>query len=240
MDWEHTEVMHPGLQRGPLGMSLSARALPACCCVLAIRLFLPLQAVAAAEPERSVGVYMSSGKAHRLWSVQRYTGYKSHRVGLFKETAAGQADVLGIPVQLSVRGEINREALSGTISLRKDQVPKHEWDGTPYLLTLDGNWQIAVLCVPRLIFFPDSPVRPALHLGAGLSWLHRRLLQEGTHYNFNLLAGAGLDADIGGHWSLFADCRWEHYSNGGRMYLTNRSVIGLESVNAMIGIRRHL
>ena len=187
------------------------------------------------------GFYASRGQALRIWARKRYSGYEPTCAGAFIERVIGEPVILAMPSQVRLRVEFRHERLAGTIALFEDQVAPAKRDGgEPYLKELDGNWNLAGLFVPRLVLFPSWPVRPTLHAGFGLSWLNRRVLDEGTHYNYNLLAGLGMEADMTARWMLFADCRWEHYSNGGRMYLTNRAVIGIESVNAVVGIRRSL
>lgn len=194
----------------------------------------------AEPPQRRVwgGAYGASGTSKRLWSVKEYQGYKTDRAGLFREVESFDLVPLPVSAQWSVRYELRVERLSGTIELEEAQVLPEKRTGGPYRKSLDSYWQVAGLCVPRLVLFPDSPVRPSLHVGFGLSLMNKKIIEDGTLYNYNLLGGAGLEADVSKRWSVFADCRLEHYSNGGRMYLTNKTAIGLESVSGVVGVRR--
>ena len=184
------------------------------------------------------GAYGSSGTAQHLWSVKQYTGYENQRVGVFEERETGEWVRSSIPLQWSMRYELRYERLFGSVHLVPDQVVREKRTGGPYVRDLDGLWQVALLWVPRLVAFPDSPVRPSVHAGLGLSWMNEKILEDGTYYNFNILAGCGIESDLSAQWALLIDCRWEHYSNGGCMYLTDKTAIGLESVNGMIGVRR--
>ncbi|MEI7435433.1 MAG: acyloxyacyl hydrolase [bacterium] len=194
--------------------------------------------VAASKAKVWYGAYVSGGSTKRLWSVKEYTGYKPGRVGLFREAEIGDGTHPGIPWRWSVRYELMCERLSGTVELVEDQVPPDERTGGPYMKSLNGLWQLAGLWVPRVVFFPNSPVRPSLHAGIGLSVMNEKILEEGTYYNFNFVGGGGVEADISKLWSVFVDCRLEHYSNGGAMSLTDKAVIGLESISCVLGVRR--
>lgn len=184
------------------------------------------------------GVFGSGGDSIRLWSTKEYSGYQPVRAGAFVEKEAGAWLPRPSLWTWSMRYELEVERLAGTIELVEHQVPAEDRDGGPYMRTLDGLWQLAGICVPRVVFFPDSPVRPSLHAGLGLSWMNEKVIKNGTYYNYNIVGGAGIEADISRQWSLFADCRLEHYSNGGCMYLTDRVAIGLESINCVVGVRR--
>jgi hypothetical protein len=183
------------------------------------------------------GFYVSRGISHRFWSIKNYKGYENNTLGLFEEWEMARWTSSIIPCMASVRGELRYMDLFGTIELVEKQVPLEKCDGGPYLKDLSSLWQIAALCVPRLVLFPNSVFRPSLHAGVGLSVLNDKILENGTIYNYNLLAGCGFEVDFLRQWSMLADIRLEHFSNGGRMYLTNRAVIGLESVSGMIGLR---
>ena len=184
------------------------------------------------------GAYFSDGTTMRLWSVKEYKGYRPQRLGVFREAEIGDGTHPTIPWRWSSRYELVCERLSGDIELVEDQVPPAERTGGPYMKSLDGLWQLAALWVPRVVFMPDWPVRPSLHAGIGASMMNKKILEDGTYYNFNFVGGAGLEADITKLWSIFADCRLQHYSNGGAMSLTDKAVIGLESISYVIGVRR--
>ena len=194
--------------------------------------------VAASKAKVWYGAYVSDGTTKSLWSVKEYKGYKPYRLGLYREAEYGDGTPSAIPWRWSARYELQCERLSGTIELVENQVPPEERNGGPYPKSLDGLWQVAGLWVPRVVFFPESPVRPSLHLGIGLSYMNKKILEDGTYYNYNFVGGGGVEVDVSRLWSLFVDCRLEHYSNGGAMSLTHKAVIGLESISCVLGVRR--
>ncbi|MDD4872292.1 MAG: acyloxyacyl hydrolase [Kiritimatiellae bacterium] len=200
---------------------------------------LPSEAVESdgGAKDRWAGFYVSHGISHRFWSTKNYKGYENNTLGLFEEWETTRWTSSIIPYMASVRGELRYMDLLGTIELLEKQVLPEGRDGGPYLKNLSSLWQIAVLCVPRLVFFPNSSFRPSFHAGIGLSLLNDKVLDDGTRYNFNLLTGCGLEIDFFRQWTMLADIRLEHFSNGGLMYLTNRAVIGMESVSGVIGLR---
>ena len=193
---------------------------------------------AADDPaQRWIGGYAARGEHYHLWSAGEYFGYENAAAAGFVEWPTVWSVPLPIRNAQTVRTELRYEYLWGTIPLHENQVPAEERHGRPYYTTLD-NHQIAGLLSRRFVFLPDHTFRPTLHLGGGLSLLDHKILKEGTLYNFNFFGGCGAEADFTTEWSAFMDVRWEHFSNGGRMYLTDAAVIGLESVSGVVGLRR--
>ena len=193
---------------------------------------------AAQDPDqRWIGGYAARGEHHHLWSSGDYVGYENAAAAGFVEWPTAWPLPLPIRTEQTLRAELRYEHLWGTIALLENQVPAEERHGGPYSTTLDHQ-QVASLLVRRFIFLPDHTFRPTIHVGAGLSILDHRILKEGTLYNFNFLGGCGSEIDLIGEWSAFVDVRWEHFSNGGSIYLTDAAVIGLESVSGVVGLRR--
>lgn len=186
--------------------------------------------------KRWVGLAGSQGKNHHLWSATDYKGYKNWTAGMFMEWETDAWVPLSLDMEHTLRVELRYQDIWGTIPLTSDQVPPEKRNGGPYFTTLD-HYTIALLLVRRWVFFPQYFIRPNLHLGFGLSILNKTLLEDGTLHNFNFDGGCGLELDINKQWSTFVDVRWEHFSNGGQIYMTNAAVIGLESVNGVFGIR---
>jgi len=192
---------------------------------------------AAANPaQRWVGGYAARGEHHHLWSAGEYFGYQNAAAAGFVEWPTASSIPLPLRNEQTVRAELRYEYIWGTIPLHENQVPAEERRGGPYSTTLD-NHLIAGLLGRRFVLLPGHPFRPTLHLGAGFSLLDHKILKEGSLYNFNLFGGCGSEFDLAGEWSAFLDVRWEHFSNGGSMYLTDAAVIGLESVSAVVGLR---
>lgn len=184
-----------------------------------------------------IGVYGSTGTQYHIFSANQYKGHKQNALAVFLEReSSGYWVPMPVETQRTYRWELRYMDISGTIEIEEVQVPEEKRDGGPYYVTLDHS-QIALLCIRRWVFLPDYFIRPSIHLGLGFSMLDKKILEEGTLYNFNLIGGAGLEMDISPSWTTYFDVRWEHYSNGGKMGLTDAAVIGPESINAVLGIR---
>lgn len=194
----------------------------------------------AAPPKKSkktwIGAYGSTGTQFHIFSANQYKGHKQNALAVFLERESGYWVPLPVETQRTYRWELRYMDISGTIEIEEVQVPKEKRDGGPYFVTLD-HYQVALLCIRRWVFLPDYFIRPSFHLGLGFSMLDKKILEEGTRYNFNLVGGAGLEVDLSSRWTTYFDVRWEHYSNGGKMGLTDAAVIGPESINAVLGIR---
>ena len=140
------------------------------------------------------------------------------------------------------RGEMRYSKLWGTIPLSTDQLTDEELveqAPPPYSTKLDHQ-QITFLVVRRWIFLPDHYIRPYLELGLGISVLDKNIITDGTIWSFDFVGGGGVEIDLNQKWTLFAGCRAAHFSNGGQMYLTNKAVIGPESINGVFGVRYEL
>jgi len=80
--------------------------------------------------------------------------------------------------------------------------------------------------------------RPYAELGAGLSVLAHPLIDNGTNWNFSLLAGVGLEKQIGSvpfHVAL----RAEHFSNFAGLWRQlgfAKANIGVEAVVLSVGL----
>ncbi len=186
--------------------------------------------------KRWIGLTGSWGGHHHLWSATDYKGYKNKTAGVFMEWETEAWVPVPVNMEHTLRLELHYQDIWGTIPLTSDQVPPEKRNGGPYGTTLD-HYNIALLLIRRWVFFPEYFIRPNLNLGFGISVLNKTVLEDGTIHNFNFVGGGGLEADINRQWSAFMDVRWEHFSNGGQIYLTNAAVIGLESINGVFGLR---
>ncbi|MFZ5572077.1 MAG: acyloxyacyl hydrolase [Thermodesulfobacteriota bacterium] len=194
---------------------------------------------AAAETDlkkKWAGAFGSFGKHHHIWSASDYKGYENKAFGVFMEWETGQWLPLPVDTERTLRVDLRYSRLSGTIEITEDQVPPEKRTGGPYYTTLD-QYLVSLMAVRRWIFLPEYWIRPTLHLGFGISLLNETILEDGTLHNFNFSGGGGLEADITKQWSAFLDCSWEHFSNGGQIYLTNSACIGPESINGVFGVR---
>jgi hypothetical protein len=186
--------------------------------------------------KRWIGAYGAIGTQYHIFSANDYKGYKQNALAVFWEQETGPWIPLPLKSERTMRWELRYSEPRGTIEIVEEQVPKRKRDGGPYYVTLD-LYQVALIGVRRWVFLPDYMVRPSVHLGLGFSLTNRKILEEGTYYAFNLIGGLGLEADVTKRWSAYFDVRWEHYSNGGKMGLTDADVIGPESINAVFGLR---
>jgi hypothetical protein len=184
-----------------------------------------------------VGIMGSAGSHYHLWSANTYTGYKTASVGAFYEWESERAKFFSAELGRTWRVELRYAYLWGTVPIDEDQASDDDLlRGPPYSVTLDQH-KISLVGVRRWIFLPDYPVRPTTHLGFGMSVVHEPILERGTIWAFDFVGGVGLEADLNERWCLMADVRWEHFSNGGDMGLTNGRVIGPESVNLVLSLR---
>ncbi len=154
------------------------------------------------------------GQDFHLFSKQEYHGYRNGALGLV----------------ISPRGwkgfgfELRAERVWGTIDLGDDQFPP-DWDGT-YPKTTDMDHGMAgVMPVWRCRLWRGLEFEG----GVGLTWLSRDLLQDGSRWNFLLMAGFRWRF-AGGKHPLAVGLRFEHFSNGGDIGFTDEAVIGRESV----------
>lgn len=194
-----------------------------------------------ADRKRWVGyMHGNLGRPFHIWSAKTYDGYKNISHGIFMERETGALIPESSFTYQTLRIELRYLRMWGTIELKDDQVPREEYlMGGPFYTTLDHD-RFAVTAVRRWIVFPASPIRPSIHLGFGLSWTDKPILKEGTNYNFDFVGGVGVEFDITEKLSGNIGTRWEHFSNGGAIYLTNKRVIGPESINLLISIRHEI
>ena len=156
-----------------------------------------------------------------LFSQREYHGYRNGALGLV--VSPGRWRGFGV--------EFRAEHLWGTIGLGEDQFPPG-WDGTgPRTVTLD-HWLAGILPLWRGTLWRGLEFEG----GAGMTWLDRVILEDGSRWNFLLMAG--LRWRFGGSEGPVAvGLRFEHISNGGDIGFTDASVIGLESVALSVAWR---
>jgi len=191
---------------------------------------------------RWIGAMASYGSAMHIWSDRTYTGYENWSAGIFMEWESPRKSIFSVDIAPVWRGEVQYSKLWGTIPLSSDQLTDEELaleEDDKYDTTLDHQ-QITFLAIRRWIFVPDHYIRPYLELGLGISFTDKLILTDGTIYAFDFIGGGGVEIDLNQKWTLQASCRAAHFSNGGQMYLTNKQVIGPESIKGVIAIRYEL
>jgi len=193
------------------------------------------------ESKRWIGcMHGTLGRPYHIWSAKTYDGYKNISNSVFMEWETDALISTSTLLNQTLRVEVRYLKLWGTIGLKDDQVSEEEYlQGRPFYTTLDHK-RFAITGVRRWIIFPYYPIRPSVHLGFGISWTDKSILKEGTNYSFDFVGGLGVEFDITNKLSGNIGARWEHFSNGGAIYLTNKRVIGPESINLLISIAHEI
>jgi opacity protein-like surface antigen len=187
--------------------------------------------------KRWIGMNGSWGRSHHIWSDREYYGYRNSQFGIFYEREIDPLFSLGLNIEHTFRAEFRYATLWGRIPLSDDQVSDEEAERTDeHYMTLDHK-QVVFLGIRRWVFLPDSFIRPNLHLGFGISVTDELIIEGGTLYAFSFTGGGGIDMDVSDRWTIFSEVSWEHFSNGGQMFMTNKRVIGPESINTRFGVR---
>jgi len=209
------------------------------CCLLTSSALSQESTAENSKPDKSEGrswwgVMGSYGRHTHIWSSSVYVGYKTWSAGAFYEWESPRLTVLPFDVGRNWRVEFRYAKLWGTIPLDPDQVTDEvRAEGPPFWTKLDHQ-KISIVGVRRWIFLPDSFIRPSLFFGFGMSLLDDTIIEDGSVHNFDFVGGAGIDVDIAKRWILSGEARFEHFSNGGQIGLTNSDVIGPESLNMVL------
>jgi hypothetical protein len=185
-----------------------------------------------------VGFLGSWGRHHHIWSSSDYKGFRNRHFGLFMEWEDDPLKLLSVDMDRTWRVELRYAKLYGTFKIDDDQVVKERLvEGQQNWVTLDDHYSISLIGVRRWVFLPKQVIRPNVHLGFGFSVMNQSVIENGTIWHFNFVGGGGLEYDLNKKWTIYGDVRWEHFSNGGQIYLTNKDVIGPESINIVLGVR---
>ncbi len=187
--------------------------------------------------KRWIGLDGSWGRSHHIWSDREYFGYRNSQLGIFYEWETDPYISFGLDVEHTYKAVFRIATLWGTIPLSDDQVSDERAAQTDEHETTLDHKQVLFLGIRRWTFLPDSFIRPNLHLGFGFSITDELIVEDGTLFAFSFTGGGGVDIDVSDRWTIFTEASWEHFSNGGQMYLTNKRVIGPGSLNARFGFR---
>ena len=107
--------------------------------------------------------------------------------------------------------------------------PTADWD----------HYQVAVTPFYRLYYPLSRKTRLYAEVGAGFSWLNKPLVDNGTQWNFSLMAGVGIEREIY-QTPCYAVLRAEHFSNGAQLWNKfgfDKANIGLETAVLGVGVR---
>jgi len=109
--------------------------------------------------------------------------------------------------------------------------PTADWD----------HYQVAITPFYRVYYPLSTKTRPYGEIGVGFSWLNKPLVDNGTNWNFSLIAGLGIEREIY-KIPFYVVLRGEHFSNGATLWSKfgfTKSNIGLETVVLGMGVRFH-
>jgi hypothetical protein len=109
------------------------------------------------------------------------------------------------------------------------KAPTADWD----------HYQVAITPFYRFYYPLSGKTRLYAEAGAGFSWLNKPLVDNGTQWNFSIMAGVGIEREIY-KIPCYAVLRAEHFSNGAQLWSKfgfDKSNIGLETAVVGIGVR---
>ena len=219
-----------------------------------LTVFLPLQRVcadpgnSAEEPERPFKSYLVSleyGWPAQFLSTQKYANFQVVTLILSREWEYRSllmperwnlAESFLVEFRLSkiwgkdiplMLDEVSQENL--VKAQNEGRWPTADWD----------HYQVGVTPFYRL-YYPLSPkTRFYAEVGAGFSWLNKPLVDNGTNWNFSMMAGVGIEREIY-KIPCYAVLRAEHFSNGAQLWNQfgfDKANIGLETAVLGVGVR---
>ena len=219
-----------------------------------LTVLLPVQAVGAdpgssgEEPKRPFKSYLSSleyGWPAQFLSTQKYANFQAVTALLSREW---EYRSLLMPEKWNLAEsflvEFRFSKIWGEdIPLMLDEVsPENQakaesegkWPTTDW-----DHYQVAITPFYRLYYPLSSKTRLYAEVGAGFSWLNKPLVDNGTQWNFSMMAGVGIEREIY-QIPCYAVLRAEHFSNGAQLWSKfgfDKSNIGLETAVLGIGVR---
>jgi len=219
-----------------------------------LTVFLPLQRVcadpgkSAEEPERPFKSYLVSleyGWPAQFLSTQKYANFQAVTALLSREW---EYRSLLMPEKWNLAEsflvEFRFSKIWGEdIPLMLDEVsPENQakaesegkWPTTDW-----DHYQVAITPFYRLYYPLSSKTRLYAEVGAGFSWLNKPLVDNGTQWNFSMMAGVGIEREIY-QIPCYAVLRAEHFSNGAQLWSKfgfDKANIGLETAVLGIGVR---
>jgi hypothetical protein len=214
-------------------------------------LLLPSITARGAEPEqeqlfpRNYLASLEYGVPVRILSGMRYANFRQATLTFSREWALGSLIFPSAVVPLeSVLLELRLSHIWGQdIPLEPDEVsPEHaaqfRAQGRPPTASWDA-YQIGLVPCYRAYFPLSRETRPYAELGAGFALLSQPLVDNGTIWNFSLVASVGIEKEIG-RIPFYVVLRAEHFSNFGELWKQfgfSKANIGVESVALGIGVR---
>jgi hypothetical protein len=204
---------------------------------------LLLPAPGHADSVSGYGASLSVGLPAQFLSGTRYANSRQATFALSREWQPGPL-LLPDGVLESFLLELRLTRIWGAnIPLERDEVsPEHTAQFAAQGRPLTGNWsdwQIGLIPCYRVSWPLPHESRPYAELGAGLSVLSHPLIDNGTNWNFSLLAGIGVEKQIG-NIPIHVALRAEHFSNFGGLWKQfgfTKANIGVESAVLSVGMR---
>ena len=204
----------------------------------------------AEEQSRPYKSYLASleyGWPSQFLARQKYANFHQMTFILSREWEFGPLAIpQGHGFVESLLGELRLSKIWGkNIPLEPDEVstenaekarqegrsPTTDWD----------HYQVAITPFYRVYYPLSTKTRPYGEIGAGYSWLNKPLVDNGTNWNFSLIAGLGIEREIY-KIPFYVVLRGEHFSNGATLWSKfgfTKSNIGLETVVLGMGVRFH-
>ena len=211
--------------------------------IVASLLLLPVSPARADSAREPYGASFSFGLPAQFLSGMRYANSRQATFALFREWQPGPV-LLPESVLESFLLELRLTRIWGAnIPLEPDEVSSERAaqfraEGRP----LTGNWsdwQIGFIPCYRVSLPLSRETRPYVEFGAGLSVLAHPLIDNGTSWNFSLLAGLGVEKEIG-NFPFHIALRAEHFSNFAGLWSQfgfTKANIGVEAVVLSVGLR---
>ena len=217
-------------------------------------LFVPLHlawadpGASAEEPGRPLKSYLVSleyGWPAQFLSSQKYANFQAVTLLLSREWEYGSllmpkkwglvesllvefrlSKIWGQDIPLTL-DEVSQENL--VKAQNEGKSPTTDWD----------HYQVAVTPFYRLYYPLSGKTRLYAEIGAGFSWLNKPLVDNGTNWNFSMMAGLGVEREVY-KIPFYMVLRAEHFSNGAQLWNKfgfDKANIGLETAVLGVGIR---
>jgi hypothetical protein len=199
------------------------------------------------RPHKSYLVSLEYGWPAQFISHQKYANFQQLTLLLSREWEYGNLLIpRGHRFAESLLVELRLSKIWGNnIPLMPDQVsPEEAAKAQQEGLSLTADWdhyQIGIIPFYRVYYPIFSKARLYGEIGAGISWLNKPLVDNGTQWNFNLIAGVGIEREIY-KIPMYIVLRAEHFSNGANLWGEfgfTKANIGVESAVLGVGVRFH-
>jgi hypothetical protein len=192
---------------------------------------------------KSLSLELHYGTPFHIWSDRLYSNFQLATLSLTYEKESGLWPFTSNKeLTKSFLLEFRLSHIWGKdIELDQDQVSQETWDRAKQEgrnPTVDwDHYQIALIPYYRFYYPLSKEIRIFFEGGFGFSLLNKPLIEDGTAWNFIISGGLGLDFKFKTPFYTFL--KLEHFSNGGdaNLGITDKRVVGPESLVFGIGMR---